>query len=369
MFEPIYCLDDEHINSLFNGSIFDIHNFWQGLHDNEYVNIDFEKHFHYDMLTNSYDNPNVCKYFKKLIKVDDIDWPNKWRYFSNTFADLEFLEEHVDKLDFDRLSMNPYAVPLLEKYPEKIHYGYLLGNPNATHLLKNMDIDEILSNSKNNENHEYYFYKNDNAIDLIEQYLENKINNGRIDEIKKYNTFLLSLNIKLVPFLEKHPELIDWGHLSRNPCAIHLLKNNMDKISWEKLSANPNAIELIEGNLDKVVFSDLCMNHNAVHIIKKYANTPNSMSNDDLLYLSMNRSEDAIELIKEKIKHVCPYHIGTNPNVLKIVGKLDYDAMKTKCQPFAQELVTYVLNPTRLLRLCDTYGLDLEEYMELLGDE
>ena len=37
---------------------------------------------------------------------------------------------------------------------------------------------------------------------------------------------------------------LDWGGLSLNPNAIHLLEKHPDKIDWHWLSANPNAIHL-----------------------------------------------------------------------------------------------------------------------------
>lgn len=93
------------------------------------------------------------------------------------------------------------------------------------------------------------------------------------------------------------------------------------------------------------------------------------MTDSQKFWLSVHDSVEAIDLIKENIRHVNLYSLAKNPNVLNLIGtKLNYEAMKQKCQPFAQELAMYVLNPTRLLRLCDTYGLDLEEYMEFLGD-
>ena len=45
---------------------------------------------------------------------------------------------------------------------------------------------------------------------------------------------------------------IDWGDLSYNPNAIHLLERNLDKIQWWNLSENPNAIHLLERNFDKI---------------------------------------------------------------------------------------------------------------------
>jgi len=45
---------------------------------------------------------------------------------------------------------------------------------------------------------------------------------------------------------------INWGSLSLNPNAIHLLEKNVDKIYWDGLSKNPNAIHLLEQKLNKI---------------------------------------------------------------------------------------------------------------------
>ena len=45
------------------------------------------------------------------------------------------------------------------------------------------------------------------------------------------------------------PEKIDWGYLSLNPAAIHLLEKNPEKIGWKWLSENPAAIHLLESEI------------------------------------------------------------------------------------------------------------------------
>ena len=61
------------------------------------------------------------------------------------------------------------------------------------------------------------------------------------------------------PFSE-HTDTIDWGLLSYNPNAIHILEQNLDKVNWGILSCNPNAIHILEQNLDKVKWSKIWEN-------------------------------------------------------------------------------------------------------------
>jgi hypothetical protein len=49
-----------------------------------------------------------------------------------------------------------------------------------------------------------------------------------------------------------------------------------------------------------------------------------------------------------------------------LLTTLNTEKMRANCKPFAEELVKYVFHPLRLQRLCDTYGLDLDEYFEMV---
>jgi hypothetical protein len=50
---------------------------------------------------------------------------------------------------------------------------------------------------------------------------------------------------KLIPFVERNQDKIDWSWLSDNKNAISLLEKNQDKIDWHSLSSNLNAISLL----------------------------------------------------------------------------------------------------------------------------
>jgi ribosomal protein L24E len=113
-------------------------------------------------------------------------------------------------------------------------------------------------------------------------------------------------------------ERINWAYLSMNPNAdaFRLLEQNPDNINWTCLSGNPNAIHLLEKNPDKI----------------------------DWTYLSANPNADA----------------------LRLLAHLDYIEMKRTFQPFAEELVETVFHPSRVSRIADVYGMDLNEYLEFL---
>ena len=109
-------------------------------------------------------------------------------------------------------------------------------------------------------------------------------------------------------------ERVIWYALSYNPNAIHILEQNLDKVDWDWLSENPNAIPILEKHLDKVNW----------------------------------------------------YNLSENPNAIHLFSKLDINKMKKNNKAFAEELVSKVFHPTRLLRICETYNLELEELVELI---
>ena len=59
--------------------------------------------------------------------------------------------------------------------------------------------------------------------------------------------------------------------------------------------------------------------------------------------------------------------VSRNPNALHMLFKYDYKEMKEKCQPIVEELAKRVFHPARLMRLCDVYNVEFDEYIEIIG--
>ena len=83
------------------------------------------------------------------------------------------LEQNIDKIDWNYLSLNPNAIHLLEKNFDKINWNYLSKNPNA--------------------------------ISILEKHINN------------INWMMLSLNPNAISLLEQNIDKIDWFNLSTNP--------------------------------------------------------------------------------------------------------------------------------------------------------
>ena len=106
------------------------------------------------------------------------------------------------KIDHEKLSANPKAVKLLEKYPDYISLKGLCSNPNAVKLIKKLVLlEKKLSEKKLSE-------KELSEKKLSEKELsEKKLSEKELSE-KKYTDLLTN-------------EKINWDILSRNPCIFY----------------------------------------------------------------------------------------------------------------------------------------------------
>ena len=71
----------------------------------------------------------------ELLEWIDEDKLN-WEHLSGNPYAMEMLEKKQEKINWKSLSANPYAIHSLGRNPEKIKYDYLCRNINAIHLLK-----------------------------------------------------------------------------------------------------------------------------------------------------------------------------------------------------------------------------------------
>jgi hypothetical protein len=153
-------------------------------------------------------------------------------------------------------------------------------------------------------------------------------------------------------------ENVRWEGLSKNPNAIPILEQNIDKINWIELSLNPNAIHLLEKNLDKVYWSLLSRNPNAIHLLEKNI--------DKIDWCRILSNPNAIHLIEQHMDKVIYYYgYMFNPNAIHLLAPLDHEKMKKNMSLFKEELVEYVFNPQRLMRLSIHIGISFDDLNEL----
>jgi len=131
---------------------------------------------------------------------------------------LENDPEVIHLLCWYSLSMNPHAVPLLEKYPNKVNWGVIVRNRCAFHLIKqNIDkIDDLGWEMLN---------RNPYATEFLKQFP---------DKIRKYEEYI---DLSEEPVNNTDTE-IDWYDLSFSSKDTEILRQNIDKVNWHTLSMN-----------------------------------------------------------------------------------------------------------------------------------
>jgi hypothetical protein len=269
-------------------------------------------------------------------------------------------------LDWFALSENPFAIHLLYKYRNKIHWPSLSKNPSysAIKLLRE-NVDKIDWN-------ELCLNRSMEAMELIEE---------NFDKIDWYH---LCKNSYAWHIIEKNIDKINYCSLSlnSNPCAIAFLEKNLEKINWYHLSFNTGAIEILKNNVDKIDFAALCFNYSegAVELLEKFSGiavVENSLTSSiywDLIpcnhcanklivqqvikdknvinwtALSMNKSHKALELIEknnEMFNKIDYCYISENPALFEINKKY----LKERIDIFREELCIFVFHPRNEGRL------------------
>ena len=260
---------------------------------------------------------NICKnVFKNKLPLDILE------KYSDVFVDrsshiiarycysLSFLEKYLNeffKFDWDELSANKYAIPILQRNKDKINWKKLSTNENAISFLEN-NWDKIDWAS---------ISENKNAMHLIKKRLrENPESNG-------IDLKVLSKNQNAIHILKKNIGLIDWEEfvLNENPDAIELISNHLDKLNqkcWGRINANPNAISLLEKYYEDDITRRtknilLSKNRNAVPLLKKFP---------ELIYWKfIGINPNAIDLIEENLDKIDWSWVAANPNAVHLIEK------------------------------------------------
>jgi hypothetical protein len=305
-------------------------------------------------------------------------------------AAIRLIEEHFEKFceqntmynphnslyHFEVLSRNPFALPLLEKHPDKINWKGFSSNPNPkmiplleTYLEKKYVHAESLD--------WYNLSKNPYAISILEKHLDKvnwdglSLNPNAISIIEQHldkaNRYKLCLNPNpdILSLLERNLDNVDWKELCSNPNAIPLIERHLDMLTndhWYVLCSNPNAVPLLERNVEKLnhpsYWRELSSNPNAVPLLEKHF--------DKINWHRFSKNPNAVHVLKQNLDKISRMGLAFNPNIVPVLGRLYTKKMRENCKAFAEELTAYVFHPARLARICEAYGLELEEYFEIV---
>jgi hypothetical protein len=153
---------------------------------------------------------------------------------------------------------------------------------------------------------------------------------------------------------------------------IHLLEKGFDpnNIDWYRLSAQQDAIEILEKYPEHIILEGLLLNINP----KAMTLTKKIFSYDEIFGEMFNiikiiGNPNGIELLKDYQKPFYKYsifpEIARKPNLLHLLFTWDYKKMTQSNWKFKEDLIKYILNPKRILNICNLYNIEFYELMEM----
>jgi hypothetical protein len=263
-------------------------------------------------------NPAILAFIEKHKNPDEIIW----FYLSQNECEdaVRILEKNQDKIDWDNLSENSFAIDILKKNTDKIVWKSFCknSNPKAIEMIEQMLIEDP---SKINF---VSLSCNPNAIHIISQHLD------------KVSSYGLSMNPNAMDILMQHPELIDNGSIIYNPSAMPYIETLMAR----RLNFDPEFQDFSTRHLT--------YNPNCVPLIEK------------MLAANMLTEED-IRCIKECLLET--------DEAAAAVYELDYQKMsKVRVNHFYTELMEKTLHPSRVRKWLDYHcenGGDIDGFFEL----
>lgn len=198
------------------------------------------------------------KYFYKI----------SWSELSSNPSAIKLLEMNAEKIDWHNLCSNPNAFRLLDTCPKDlINFRYIAGNPNALSLFNKhapvTDINawNVLATQPSSE-----------AVELVIANMHEGINCYGVPSVNlevhsEIILCLLASNPFAVSYMEQqiNADAIDWYDLSRfwsNPNAIHLLEQRHTthgdlNLEWLVKNPNPNTKRLVSPHISEWLLTNL----------------------------------------------------------------------------------------------------------------
>ena len=273
-----------------------------------------------DWIIGDYSVNWLCKntHPKAIEILEDVDEKSiNWYNVSANPNAFDFQMKNYNKIHWSGICINPNpsAYELVMKNQDKIDWPYLSSNPNAIELLeKNIDKVDMFS-----------LYSNPKAVPLIKKLAKKKK--------KKYGKYIGSNpSAEAIPLIMSNLHMYRKNkmfHIVDNPFAIDIIIDNIDYMTnfdWKCLALNPHpeAIELLKFNFPI----------------------------DECLYnLIVNPSPEAFKLLEEHKNSILKRSylredLYRNPNIFE----LDYVQMKKNNEGFEEELIAYIMEPSRVFR-------------------
>ena len=289
-------------------------------------------------------NPSIVSLLRKPEWFRRFEKHLNWQGLCLNPNAVPFLENHLDKIDWDVLSKNPHAMSLLEKHLDKIEWTNLSRNPGAIKLLTE-NPDKVIG-------HALCWNPSPEAIPLLSTRIETE----------RMNWSGISQHPNATALLEKYPEKIRWLFASYNPSLIPLLEKNIDKVEWVYVCMNREithqGIQFLEKHVDKLCskcWSLLSGHPNAVPLLEKYP--------EHIDWKSLSQNPAAVHLLEPD--KIAWSELSSNPKAMHLLFHLDTERMKQENATFTEELMAYVFEPARLMRLSGQYEVDFRDYLQM----
>jgi hypothetical protein len=93
---------------------------------------------------------------------------------------------------------------------------------------------------------------------------------------------------KIIAFLEKYIDKLDFRSLSSLASAIPILEKNLDKVHWYYLCRNPAAIHILEKNQDKIDWDSLSYNSEIFDYSYEYLEERCNIYKEELIQKAMS---------------------------------------------------------------------------------
>ena len=305
----------------------------------------------------------------------------KWSSLSNNHCPhaihLLSLPENYDKINWEKISANPFATEMLLKNPEKIDWTRLSlnTNPKAVHLL--------LQAFKQGNIHKICWFNvcKNNCPDIF-PLLEHVIQNVHLLEDYDNDLYYLCCNPVATPLflLPEHYHKIFWTAMCLNPSqeAITLLSlpENYNNIKRHTIALNPSAINLLQKEVDKsperIEWSSLALNPSP-EAMKLFEEHPHKIN---WYLITGNNSREAFELVNKNIdKIVCWSMLSCNSHALELMYEMSKgntsrylwgllssnpdiftEWTKVEERPYKWELLAEALNPRRVSAIYQKMG-------------
>jgi len=218
------------------------------------------------------------------------DWVDESRLtngLSRNERAVEYLETHKRLIDHDNIYTNENAIHIIEKRIQYDKGGCVNCNKNAVNFLRN--------------NRQYIDY---------------------------HKLCGLGHGIEFVDELIKKNELykIDWGRLSMNPAAMHILTNPeyYTYIDWHYILENKNAVDFVKNNLHMVMndrnWYYICLNSHLIDILEEYIDKIRYYTN----WINISMNCNAIHILEKNMNKINRTMLCMNKNGFNLLLRLNH---------------------------------------------